>query len=553
MNPFRATTLCLLALLAACGGERIAGGALDGADIPEEQRYGGTAIVATIGDIPNIGPLTSTDHTANQIQLFVLFTPLIRYNERLEAEPWGARSWEINEDSTMLTFHLRDDIFWHDGVRTTAYDWKFSYDRARNVQTAFPNSAFWTHYRDAEAVDSFTFRVGMRAHAEYLDPWRAFAPSPRHILQDVPPAELRNHASSTTQPLGNGPFRFVSRAPAQNWIFEANPDFPAELGGRPYLDRIVYRVIPEPTTLLTELLTGGIDYYIAPPPDQAQRIIDAPNARLLTFQDRAFVIIGWNQRRPPFDDVRVRRALTMGINREAILNGVIYGYGSVANSTVPPFYWQHNPQAGSDLGYDPEGALALLAEAGWTRGADGMLRGPQGQPFRFELKTNQGNRVRADILQIVQSDLRRIGIDVQPRITEWGTLLSQINDPVARDFDALIIGWVTEFRIDDENLFHCDKHGGAYAWVSYCNPAVDRLLEQMPLIADRDAALPLWTEYQELIAHDQPYTFVYFTERLEGVSNRLLNVNPDARGDWVDASRWFIHPERRGRGQTVAQ
>jgi peptide/nickel transport system substrate-binding protein len=549
MTALRLATLCTLAVLgtAACDVERRPGGAFEGADIAEEDRYGGTAVVGVIGDIPNIGPLTSYDHNSNQIQLFVLWTPLIRFDADFEPQPWGARAWEVSEDSTVLTFHLRDDIYWHDGPKTTAYDWKFSYDMARTPETAFPNLAFWTHYGEAEAVDSFTFRVRMRPHAEFLDPWRAFAPSPRHILEGVAPADLRNHAYSTTRPVGNGPFRFVSRAPAQNWIFEANPDFPAELGGRPYLDRIVYRVIPEPATLLSELLTGGIDYYIGPPPEQAQRIIDAPGARLHTFDDRAFVIIGWNQRRPPFDDVRVRRALTKAINRQAIVDGVVFGYGSIGNSTVPPFFWQYDEQAGRDLVYDPEAALALLAEAGWNRGPDGMLRNAQGQPFRFEMKTNQGNRVRTDILQVVQSDLRRVGIDVQARILEWGTLLAQVNDPVARDFDALIIGWVTEFRVDDKDLFHCDRQDRPYAWVSHCHPEVDRLLEQLPLIADRSAALPRWQEYQRLIADQQPYTFVYFQQRLEGISNRLLNVNPDARGDWLDAKRWFIHPERRGR------
>ena len=95
----------------------------------------------------------------------------------------------------------------------------------------------------------------------------------------------------------------------------------------------------------------------------------------------------------------------------------------------------------------------------------------------------------------------------------WGTLLSQINDPVRRDFDALVIGWVTEFRIDDSDLFHCDKRKEPYQWVSYCNPETDRLLDRLPLIVSREKARPVWAEYQRRIAQDQPYTFVYFQER----------------------------------------
>lgn len=539
----------LASFTAGCGGDSGAAGGPDGSDVPEAERYGGTAVVGAIGDIPDINPLTSTDHTANQVQQFVLFAPLVRYNEDFEPEPYAAESWEVNADTAALTFHLRDDLLWHDGVKTTAYDWKFSYDLARNPSTAFPNTAFWTHYGEAEAVDSFTFRVKMRPHAEYLDPWRSFAAVPKHVLEGVEPAQLKNHPFSTSKPLGNGPFKFVSRQQGQNWTFEANPDFPASMGGRPYLDRLVYRSIPEPTTLLTELLTGNIDYYIAPTPEQAERIKASAQSRLLTFPDRNFPIIGWNERREMFEDARVRRALTMAINREAIVEGIRYGYGMLGNSTVPPFFWNYDPQAGADLGYDPVRAKQLLAEAGWTdRNGDGVIENPQGKPFRFTLITNQGNQERKDIIEVVQADLRKVGIDMQPQILEWGTLLDRINDPKRRDFDAVLIGWVTEFRIDDSDLFACDKMDDPYQWVGYCNPQTDRLLDTLPVIMDRTAAKPLWQQYQRQIAADQPYTILYFGERLEGVSNRLRNVAPDARGDWVGIKDWYIEPGMRRSG-----
>jgi peptide/nickel transport system substrate-binding protein len=540
--------LVLLAASAACRADGGAGGG-EGAfeDVPREERYGGTAIVGIIGDIPDINPLTATDYNADQMRQFVLFMPLLTYDERFEPVPHLARSWEIGPDTSTLTFHLRDDVYWHDGVKTTAYDLKYSYDMVRDPATGFPNTAFWTHYGAAEAVDSFTFRIAMEPHAEFLDPWRTFTAVPRHVLEGTPSAELRNHPFSTRSPLGNGPFRFVSREQGQSWTFEANERFPAELGGRPYLDRIVYRVIPEPATLLTELLTGRIDYYIQPTPEQARRIETANGVRLHTYPDRAFVILGWNQRRPMFEDVRVRRALTMAIDRQAIVDGIVYGYGEVANSTVPPFYWQYDEQAGADLGYDPEGARRLLAEAGWTPGPDGILRNARGQPFRFTALTNVGNQERIDILQRVQSDLRQVGIALQPQALEWGTLLDRINDPRRREFDAVLIGWVTEFKINDKDLFHCDKRDEPFQWVGHCNPEVDQLLEQLPRIVDRRQALPLWQRYQRLISRDQPYTFLYFQQRREGISDRLRNVSPDARGDWVGVREWWIAPgARRG-------
>lgn len=550
--------LLLLALLAcaslaACGeGDAADRGADDDPNVPEEERFGGTAVVAAIGDIPDINPLTSTDHTANQIQQFVLFTPLITYDEEFRPQPWLAESWELNDDTTAVTFHLRDDVYWHDGVKTTAYDLKFSYDLARDPETGFPNTAFWTHYGDAEAVDSFTFRVAMEPHADFLDPWRSFTPVPRHKLEGVGAAAMRTHPFSTREPLGNGPFKFVEHVSGQHWTFAANDRWPEELGGRPYLDRIVYRAIPEQTTLLNGLLTGEIDYYIAPPAEQAAEVEAASNVRLIHFPDRSFVIIGWNERRPMFEDRNVRRALTMAIDKQRIIDGILYGYGQVANSTVPPFFWQFDEQAGAGLDHDPEQARRLLDEAGWTDSDGDGVRDKDGRPFRFQMVTNQGNQIRADIIQAVQSDLRKVGIAVEPQVLEWGTLLDRINDPETRNFDAVVIGWVTEFRIDDSDLFHCDKMDDPYQWVSYCDPEADRLLDTLPRIVDRDRSLALWQRYQRKIASDQPYTFVYFQERLEGVSNRLRNVHPDARGDWYGAHEWFIMPGERRAGEAQA-
>jgi peptide/nickel transport system substrate-binding protein len=331
-------------------------------------------------------------------------------------------------------------------------------------------------------------------------------------------------------------------------VFEANPRWPRELGGRPYVDRLVYRVIPEPATLLTELETGGVDLYPGMPPQFAERVTASRTLALQDYPDLSYEMIVWNLRRPPLDDVRVRRALTLAIDRPALVNAVRSGYGRVATSTVAPELWQHDSTAGRDLRYDPAEARRLLAEAGlMDRDGDGVLETAAGHPFRVTLKFAHGNQERRDIGEIVQAGLRRVGVAVELREVEFNTLMNQASDARKRDFDAIVLGWKPEFHLDDSDMFACSKRELPLQFSGYCNLAVDTLLEAVQRLADRDAARPFWNRYQEAIARDQPATLLYWGNRLVGVNRRVQGVKLDARGDWVGVDRWWIAPRDRTR------
>jgi peptide/nickel transport system substrate-binding protein len=541
----RSLVPALLAIaLGACGGDtRPPSGA---ATVSDSARYGGTLVIGANSDIGDISPLTWHVQNALYMQEYVLFTPLIAYDSALTPIPRLARSWEVNADTTLLTFHLRDDVWWQDGVRTSAYDVKFSVDLARDPRSGYIYTGLWTNYGQAEASDSFTFRIRLRPHAEFLDVWRTFAPVPEHVLRGVPPGRLASHPFGTRAPVGNGPFRFVSRTPGQEWVFEANPRWPRDLGGRPYVDRLVYRAVPEPATLLTELETGAVDVYPGMPPEFAARVRASRRTRLVGFPDLAYETIYWNHRRPPFGDVRVRRALTMAIDRARIVAVVRGGFGQVANSTVAPVLWAHDSTAGAGVGYDPAAARRLLAQAGYQdRDGDGVVESGDGKPFRFTLKVPHGNQERRDIAELVQADLRKAGVEADIREVEFNTLIAQASDARTRDFDALVLGWKPEFRVDDSDLFACAKRDNPITFAGYCNPEVDRLMDSVQLVPDRRAALPLWRRYQALIARDQPITLLYFGNRLVGVSRRVQNARLDARGDWVGIDRWWILPSAR--------
>jgi peptide/nickel transport system substrate-binding protein len=520
--------------------------------MPPSDEYGGTAVVATIGEIPDgMNGFVSSDNAASQHQNFVNLMSLIQYDEELNAIPYLAESWDVSEDNTELTFHIRNDVFWHDGERTDAYDVAFTYEVATNPLTGFPNGNFWTYYERGpgavEVVDSFTVKFKMQPHSEFLDPWRTLTIMPEHLLGDVDPVDLKQHPFGTVCPVGNGPFIFTQHRQDASWSFQANPSFPESLGGRPYLDRYVFRIITEQNTLLADLLTESIDVYIAVKPDQAERVQAAEDLELIRYPFRQYVFVGWNSRKPYLADKRVRQAITRGTNRAEMVDALVMGFGSVSNGSIPPFHWAYDADAGAEsMSYDPEAAAELLEEAGWIdRNGDGVRENVDGDRLSMVIKYNLGNDIRRDVAEIMQAQLSQIGIEVKPQVVEWATLVNDIT--VERDFDGVVFSWVVEFKLDDTDLFHSDKYEDLYAFSGTKRADIDRLLEEIPLVVDRADALPLWEEYQRILLDEQPYTFVYFPERMDGVNMRLEDVVMDIRGEWINLKDWKIAPENRRR------
>lgn len=519
-------------------------------DPPEGERYGGTAVVATVAEL-NVGMngFAPVESGAALHQMFVNLMTLIQYDENLEPLPYLARSWEVSEDMTRLTFHLRDDVYWHDGELTTAYDVAFTFLRASDPLTGFPNPGFFHYYlpgeRGVEVVDSFTVRFNFgRPHADFMDPWRAVAIMPEHLLGDVPPEELTRHPFGMVCPVGNGPFRFVDHIPDDRWIFQANPAFPEGLGGRPYMDRYVYRIIPEHSTLLAEFLTEGVDVYVALLPNHAARIRNEEDFEVRAFPYRSVFFAGWNSRISKLSDPRVRRALTVGTNRAQILQGMRDGMGLVANTGVPRTHWAYDPALSDSLPYDPDQARALLTAAGWEdRDGDGIREDVQGEPLRIEVMFNT-NQERQEVAEIMQAQLREVGVDLRPRTLEMGAFVGLLTSP-ERNFEGFLISWEAEFRLDERDLFHSEAVDGAYAFSGIQDAELDRYLDTLQLISDREEAVATWRAYQRRLVQLQPYTFLYYPDRQNGVNRRLRNVEMDVRGDWQNIREWWIAPEDR--------
>nr|MDP2481085.1 ABC transporter substrate-binding protein [Candidatus Palauibacterales bacterium] len=535
--------LLVLATLVAwgCGGGETGGGT--GAPRTDSAGRGGTVVVAARAEIPGVNPLVAPpDYFASQIERYVLLMPLVQLGPDLQPEPWLARSWDLRADSSQVVFHLRDDVKWQDGQPVTAGDVAFTFRKAKDPDVPFPNRAYFDRWDSVKVEGPHTVRFWLRPYSQFLFGWTQVPIVPEHVLGDVPDSALASASFNATSPVGDGPFRFVIHEQGDRWVFEANPDFPADLGGPPRVDRIVYRIIPDESTELTELERGDVDLYLKLPPDQLSTVRADTSLDVLTFPSPTYAFVAWNTRRSMFSDARVRRALTMAMNRRQILQTVQAGLGSVATGPLGPWHWAYDT-AWRPIPYAPDSARALLAAAGWTdTDGDGVVD-LNGRPFRFELLTNP-SQTRQDIAVMLQADLARVGVDLVPRTREMASLGQAIQSS-KRLFDAFLLSWTEDMVIDDRDYWACDRRDDPLQFSGYCDPTLDAIMDSIPRALDRDRKRRLLRRYAEMVEEAQPFTFLYNQDGAVALRRSLRGVSVDVRGELRTAARWWLVPRSR--------
>lgn len=507
----------------------------------QQPRRGGTLVITSTADLQLMNSLVNAEFNSKEIINHVLFMPLVRLGPNLEPTQALARSW-TNVGDSVLTFRLRRDIRWHDGRPTSAYDVAFTIERALDSLTAFPDAEALAGWRKVEVIDSYTVRLSGTRKREPLITFSDLAIMPKHLLDSIPAQRLRQ-AAFNKNPVGNGPFKFVAQRANDRWTFEANDAYPAELGGRPYIDRVVWRVIPDNAAQIAELKTGGVDIIPAPRAENMRALDSLPNLRAFMRPSRAISIITWNNKRPPLDNANVRRALTLAMNRDQMIALLRAGYAQVAASVVPPTHWAHDPTL-RPLPYDTAQARRLLAQAGYLdRNGDGVLEDAQGKPFELELKIAANNAFNRDLGEAVRSDLARIGVKATPRPIDFATMIQQITGP-EKNFDGAFLRFSPDLQLNVNDTFHSRGVGGTLNSASFSNAQVDRVLDQAVAARTRAAAKPYWFQFQRLLRDQAPWTFLWYTPDLFVANERVRGLTMDIRGPWVTLPRWWLAEER---------
>jgi peptide/nickel transport system substrate-binding protein len=290
-----------------------------------------------------------------------------------------------------------------------------------------------------------------------------------------------------------------------------------------------------------ELKAGGIDMMNLTPV-QYKRQTDTgtflSRFNKYSYPVPSYTYLGYNLKKPLFADKRVRQAITSAINKEELVQGVLFGLGQSGHGPFQPGSWAHNPQL-HPLPYDTAKAVKLLAEAGWSeRDKDGILV-KDGKPLRFTIMTNQGNDQRIKSAQIIQYRLKKIGIDVKIRVLEWASLLTNYID--TRNFDVLLMGWSLSQDPDQFDIWHSSKTAPKELnFISFKNAEVDRLLVEARGTFDQQKRKACYFRIQDILAEEQPYTFLYVPDALPAISARFRGIEPAPAGIGHNIIKWYV-------------
>lgn len=493
--------LVLVPVLALAASALFAGNA-----VAETPRYGGTWMGAIANDPPTLDPAYSVAAVDGML-IALLYDGLIGFDTEGRPIPNLAARWEISDDNRTYTFYLVDNAYFHNGKHFTAEDVKYSFERVLHPDTASPRTWVLDRIEGAKefmageasevsgirVIDPYTIQITL---AEPFAPFLSMLGMPAAHIVDR--NEIEKYADPRTdyafQPVGTGPFKFVSFNPGDRITLAAHENYHY---GRPYLDGIVYRVINDQATLIAEFEAGTL-HSVGLSATDLPRFRSDPRYRdyIQTQNNFWLYFIGLNATRPPFDDVRVRQAVSWAVDRELLAETVVKDTRIPAKGPIPPGLDGHREDL-VGYGYDPEKARQLLAEAGYANG------------LTFEVHMANSD-VNVQLFEPIQQMMAAAGIRMEIVLRDFSAMLA---DTTRNAIDAFYASWGADYP-DAENylypLFHSDNFGAGGNRTSFSHPEVDRLIELAQRTADRDERIALYHQIEDLVLEQAPRVFLFY-------------------------------------------
>nr|MBO2472346.1 ABC transporter substrate-binding protein [Bacillota bacterium] len=489
------------------------------AALAQTPKYGGVWYGSIANDPPTLDPAYAVTGVDGSL-VALLYDGLVGFDTEGRVIPNLAKSWEISEDGRTYTFYLVDNAYFHNGDHFTAADVKYSFERVLHPATLSPRT--WVLDRIAGAKEFMAGEAdevtGIRIIDDYTIEITLEQPfAPFLTMLGMPAAHIVNrrviesYADPRTEyafnPVGTGPFMLARYNPGDRIIFAANERYHQ---GRPYLDGIQYRIINDAATRIAEFEAGNL-HATALTTDALIRFQRDPRYRdyILTTNDLTLYFIGLNATRPPFDDYRVRQAVSWAVDRELLAETVVQYTRIPAQGPIPPGLDGYRPDL-VGYGYDPAKARQLLAEAGYPNG------------LTFEVHIANAD-VNVQLFEPIQLMMAEAGIHMEIVLRDLPSILQ---DTTRNALDAFYASWLADYP-DAENflypLFHSDNFGAGGNRTSFSHPEVDRLIELAQAETDRDRRIQLYHQIEDLILEQAPRVFLFYGQS-------WVAIRPEVRG-----------------------
>ena len=515
---FRPSALILVAALAVSACTGAGQPAASGAPSAQGQPVAGGTVTIPIGADPTLNPWSPNAFVESLFINRVIFEGLTKPGKDLAPAPDLATSWTIAPDGLSWTFKLRDGVKWTDGKPFSADDVAFTFnDIVLKKELGAQNAASYAAVKSVTVVDPTTVRFDLSRKFAALASFLAYNSGivPKHVLSADP---LKTTSFNKGTPVSTGPFKVEKYTSGQSVSLVRNDSY---FGPKPYLDKVVFTVVPDPNTQIAQALSGDLTIMIL---DNKAAVDRVKNASGLTVVSRPLVQYYWlalNQTDSRFTDVRVRQAFVHAIDRKAIIKSVELGYGQVANSPITPALKAYfDPSLSEKYPYDPPKAKELLAAAGWTPGANGVLQ-KDGKPFQFTMDVGQRG-VLEPVNALIQQDLKNVGVIADLNTMEWNAYIQK--DVVQRNYTATVNWWTYPSDPDVFPYYHSSAAGKGFNIPGYQDPKLDDLLVQGQSASDLEARKAVYKQLQAYTSETLPYLFLWYPQEVDVVSSSLQGV-----------------------------
>jgi peptide/nickel transport system substrate-binding protein len=565
MRRFLAFFGVLAFVATACGPGPTTGGSQPSASASEQPVAGGRLVVGATGDPKTMQPVISTDTQSSAIWQQVYLT-LTRPNYKTgQTEPNLAEKFDISSDGLTLTFTLRDNLVWSTGDPFTGDDWKYTVEAVARSKKTVRKSTYqdivgWQDYVDGKTDSIAGISIQNNGKVIQVKFTKVFCPAVAALGAGgaagiLPSKQFKtqwdNKTTDTSKniddvpynmnpPASMGPWVFKSFQPGVQVTFAKNDKF---YRGAPLIDELVVKVYADATAVKNALMTGEVTYAAVNPSDNDE-VSKNDALKLYRYKTSAYDYIGWNAKAakaPWLANVQVRQALAYGIDAPAIVNKVVFGFGSQVYAHTPPVSWAYDETGLTKYTRDVNKAKQLLEQVGAKMGSDGIYRWTDGSPMKMRIETNQGNNVRETILQFAQQQYKDIGIQIDPLLESFNALLDRTNP--GTDYEGFIIGWSLGADPDPYSIWHSSQTGkDQFNDVFYSNPKVDQALLDNRNGPDcsQDARKKALHTIDQQLNNDVPYTFLFTRDSLTYADKKLQNFDPSTYSTTWNVEKWWF-------------